>query len=131
MSVKHGNINLKSIVGISKIYHGKELILFNSYANFTKDELIQKANKKAELGKSLLNSGKLKGYSDFSLLLNKLLDVNSIVSTPEHYDKDAIIKAINELEIEIEKAQAYIAGGGIKLLISRFIAIFVGWLYDF
>lgn len=112
MSVKHGNINLRSIVGISKIYHGKELILFNSYENFTKDELIQKANEKIELGKSLLNSGKLKGYSNMSLLLSKLLEVNSVVSAPENYDKEAIIKAIDELEIEIEKAQAYIAGGG-------------------
>lgn len=111
MSVKHGNINLKRIVGISKIYHGKELILFNSYANFTKDELIQKANEKKELAKSLMNSGKLKGYSNMSLLLNKLLEVDSVVSAPENYDKEAIIKAIDELDIEIEKAQAYITVG--------------------
>lgn len=114
MSVKLGNINISYIAGISKIYYGNELILFKSYEDYTKDELLKICEERLELAKNLFMNQSAEDYpqADRELYLNKLIALHSVKSAPEKYDKSEIIEKIKDMNAQIEKLQSYIASGG-------------------
>lgn len=112
MGVKFGNVNISHIAGVNKIYHGIELILFKSYEDYTKDELLKIYEERFVLYRTLVDNKKVQAVSDWGFAMEKYIAVYSVITNPELYDKSDVIERFKEMNAEIERLQAYIAGEG-------------------